>query len=156
MSRIDNAMNQSGPAQVPATASTTPLDLIRNKLQKLDTPPTSPAGYRVKRKARIEAVHWLNLLDTTERLDELWPAFEDWLVCPQNRHQYWAAERTRRALDELSRWCPPEGSAEAELLLRLGTVPSRYSRFHIAPLAKWVFASTSFIASLAAMYLAFR
>ena len=156
MNRIDSEMNQLGSAQVPAAVSTTPLDFILNKLQKLNTPPTSTAGYRVRRKARIEAVQWLNRLDTTDRLDELWPAFEDWLMCPENRYQYWAAERTRRALDELSQWCPPEGSAEAEQLLRLSTVRPRHWRSHIASLAKWVLVSTSFVASLAAMYVTFR
>jgi ferric-dicitrate binding protein FerR (iron transport regulator) len=156
MNRIDSAMNQLRPAKVSTASSTTPLDFILNGLQKFNTPPTSTAGYRAKRRARIQAVRWLNRLDTTDRLDELWPAFEDWLVCPENRYQYWAAERTRRALDELGRWCPPEGSAEAEQLLRLSTVPPWHWRSHIAPLAKCVLVSTGFVASIVAMYLAFR
>ena len=149
-------MNQLRPAQVSTPDSTTPLHVILNKLEKLNSPPPGTAGYCVKREARIQAVQWLNRLDTTDCLDELWPAFEDWLVCPENRYQYWAAERTRRALDELGRWCPPEGSAEAEQLLRLSTVPSQRWRSHVASLAKWIFVSTGFVASLAAMYLAFR
>ena len=156
MNRIDSAMNQLGPAQVSAAVSTTPLDVIVEDLEKLNISPTSTAGYRVRRKARIQAVHWLNRLDTADRPDELWPAFEDWLACPENRYQYWAAERTRRALDELGGWCPREGSAEAEQLLRLSTVPPQHWGSHIASLAKWVFVSTSFVASLAAMYLTFR
>jgi hypothetical protein len=149
-------MNQLRPARVSAATSPAPLDSILDKLERLNAPPASTAGYRVRRKARLQAVHWLNRLDTTDRLDEIWPSFEEWLVRPENRYQYWAAERTRRALDELGRWCPPEDSAEAEQLLRLSTVPPRHWRSRIAPVAKWVFLSTSFLASLAAAYLAVR
>ncbi len=152
-SNTSSAMNQLGSVQVN---SITPLGVIRDKLRGLEVPPTSTAGYRVKQKARIQAVHWLNRLDTTDHLDELWPAFEDWLRCPENRYQYCAAERTRCALDELGRWCPPEDSAEAEQLLRLSTAPRLHWRCRIAPVVKCVFVSFSFVASLTALYLTLR
>jgi len=100
----------------------TTLAALRRKLEAFDTPRRSTGGTRAKRAARAEAVRWLNLLDEAEPdcLDELWPQFEAWVMArAENQEMVLAVERTRHALEELTPWCPPEGSEAMGQLLRL-------------------------------------
>ena len=123
----------------------TPLAALIRYLREHSAPCQIPPGSRVRHKARIQALHWLELLDTSESLDEVWPAFEAWLrEHPENHHQYLMAERVQLVIEDLRLGCPKEGSAAANRLLRLpvgagGQQPSR------APRAKWLLLTTGIV-----------
>ena len=130
----------------------TPLAALIRHLREHSAPCQIPPGSRVRHKARIQALHWLELLDTSESLDEVWPAFEAWLrEHPENHHQYLMAERVQLVIEDLRLGCPKEGSAAANRLLRLpvgagGQQPSR------APRAKWLLLTTGVVASTALLF----
>ena len=91
---------------------------VREKLWMIDSTEGSSNGGG--RAARLQATRWLIELDCAECLDETWSKFEAWLrEHPDHRAMYLQAGRTRRILDNLGRYCPAEGSAEAQRLLEL-------------------------------------
>lgn len=123
---------------VAARGLTTPLATLLRQLQDLGAPSQRPQGARARSRARIQALHWLEELETTECLDELWPAFEAWLrEHPENRHQYVLAERAQLVIEDLRRACPEEGSEAAKQLLQLRPFAAapKYSR---PARAKWL------------------
>jgi hypothetical protein len=56
-----------------ADSSNTPLAAITRKLEELSSPPKTTSRFRIRREARIQAVRWLNRLDTTEKQEALAP-----------------------------------------------------------------------------------
>src|SRR5579883_1219763 len=94
----------------------TPLPVILEKLWVIDS--TESSGKSNSRAARLQAARWLIELDCTVCLNDTWAKFEGWLHEHADHHaMYLKAERTRRILDDLGRYCPPEGSTNAERLL---------------------------------------
>jgi ferric-dicitrate binding protein FerR (iron transport regulator) len=89
-----------------------------HRLRGMDLPKTGLRKHGSRAAARVDARRWLIELESTERLDEIWPQFEAWLdEHPDNYEMYLRVERARRTMDRLGRYCPTEGSAEAERLL---------------------------------------
>ena len=149
-----NAMEHSHITRVSTAPEVlnTPLAALIRHLKEDSAPCRVPPGSRVRRKARIQALHWLELLDTTESLDEVWLAFEAWLrEHPENRHQYLMAERAQRVIEDLRRGCPKEGSEAANRLLRppVGAGSRQPSR---AVRAKWLLLTTGLVASTALLF----
>ena len=123
----------------------TPLTALIHHLKEQGARCQVQPDPRARHKARIQALHWLELLDTTESLDEVWPAFEAWLrEHPENRHQYAMAERTQLVIEDLRRGCPKEGSEAANRLLRspVGTVGQQPTR---AVRAQWLLLTTGIV-----------
>jgi ferric-dicitrate binding protein FerR (iron transport regulator) len=117
-----------------------PLAVITERLKELDTPSEGVTRSKgaVRAAARVQATRWLVELDTTECLDEVWPAFEAWLdEHPIHREMYLRAERTRLAVDNLGRLCPEEGSEAAERLLSPLTYGA-YRRRSRAISTRWI------------------
>jgi ferric-dicitrate binding protein FerR (iron transport regulator) len=150
-----NAMDHSHITQastVPEVLNTPFAALLRHLKEQHSAPCQAPAGSRVRHRARIQALHWLEQLDTTESLDEVWPAFEAWLrEHPENRHQYLMAERVQLVIEDLRRGCPKEGSAAANRLLRPPVVAGSQQPSHAAR-AKWLLLTTGVVASTALLF----
>src|SRR5262249_10794183 len=106
---------------------------------------------------RIQAVQWFNRLETSDQLDDLWPRFEKWLAKrPENLAMYLAVERTCWTLEELRRWCPPEGSQAAQELLRLGEEESTPLKSRVTGAARLIIIATTVITNLIVLYLIAR
>ena len=131
----------------------TPLVALVRHLKEQGAPGRVPLGSRVRHKARIQALHWLELLDTTESLDEDWAAFEAWLrEHPENRHQYLMAERVQRVIEDLRRGCPKEGSEAANTLLRPPTVRAGVQQPYRAARAKCLLMTLGAVAGAALLF----
>ena len=112
----------------------------------MDLPRTGQGKHGSRAAARVHARRWLIELESTERLDEIWPQFEAWLdEHPDNHEMYLRAERARRTMDRLGRYCPPEGSAEAERLLSVIRTWAVRRRARTAPLF-WAAIGVFFVA----------
>jgi len=77
------------------------------------------SSLRTRRRATLQAVQWLNRLETAECADELRPTFEAWLrERPENLDRYLVLLRARGMVDELRLSCPKEGTRAADQLLQ--------------------------------------
>jgi ferric-dicitrate binding protein FerR (iron transport regulator) len=143
------------PVSVTPGTSITTLGVLRQKLEVFNTSRHSTCGTRAKRAACAEAVHWLNELDEADhdRLDELWPQFEAWVMArPENQEMVLAVERTRNAMEELTAWCPPEGSEAADRLLHLSDTERRRGSV-VRAIAQWVLIAIPLALSAVALWL---
>jgi ferric-dicitrate binding protein FerR (iron transport regulator) len=135
-----------------------PLAMISESLRELETPPdgVSRSKVAVRAAARIQATRWLVELDTTECLDEVWPAFAAWLdEHPIHREMYLRAERTRLAIDNLGRLCPEEGSKAAERLLS-PLMYGAYRRRSRVSSTRWIVVTSSVLITVLVIFMLAR
>lgn len=160
MDRTSTAKPGVPPGAIYAEPSNTKLTQLLRKLESLDVPRPPPRDSHACRAARVQAVQWFNRLDTSDQpneIDKLWPRFEKWLARrPENLEMYLAVERTCWTLEELRRWCPPEGSRAAEELLRWGGEAPQSRRIRVVAAARRVAISTILVVNLVALYLIAR
>ena len=108
--------NTAGRSRPPG--SNAALRVVLHKLWSIDLPKAT--RHRRRRAARLQATRWLLELEDTECPEETWSKFEVWIrQHADHGAMYLQAERTRQVVDNLGRFCPRGGTAEAERLLEV-------------------------------------